>query len=73
MHNVILEIYMNDEYRINEEDIQAIIRCLEIHDPENADRNYAIQLLEHIQSFGSEISRSDEMLAEAIREAAKKK
>lgn len=64
---------MNEAYRTNEEDIQAIIRYLKIHDPENADRDYAVQLIETMQEFGSEIARSDASLAEAIRIALQKK
>lgn len=64
---------MHNEYRINEEDIRAIIRYQKIHDPENADRDYAIQLIEAMQEFGGEIARSDEGLAEAIRKANAKK
>lgn len=64
---------MNDEYQINEEDIRAIIRYLKIHDPENADRDYAIQLIEAMQSFGGDLARSDEALAEAIQKANAKK
>lgn len=64
---------MHDEYHTNEEDIQAIIRYQKIHDPENADRDYAIQLIEAMQEFGGELARSDEALAEAIRKANAKK
>lgn len=64
---------MHDEYHISEEDIQAVIRYLQIHDPENADRDYAIQLIESMQGFGNELARSDEALAEAIRKANEKK
>lgn len=34
---------MYDEYHKNEEDIQKILRYLQIHDPKNANREYAIQ------------------------------
>jgi hypothetical protein len=64
---------MNHEYHINEKDIQSVIRYLQIHDPKNADRDYAIQLIEAMQEFGSEVARSDEALAEAIRVATQKK
>ena len=64
---------MDDEYQINEEDIQAIIRYQKIHDPKNADRDYAIQLIEAMQGVGSELARSDEALAEAIQKANAKK
>lgn len=58
---------MYDEYHKNEEDIQKVIRYLEIHDPKNANRDYAIQYIESMQGFGSELARSDESLAEAIK------
>ena len=59
-------------YQINEEDIKKVITYLEIHDPQHADRDYAIQFIEAMQVKGSEIARSDEALAEAIRDYTKK-
>lgn len=58
---------MYDEYHKNEEDIQKIIRYLQIHDPKNANREYAIQYLDSVEGFGNELARSDEALAEAIK------
>jgi len=58
---------MYSEYHKSEEDIQAVIRYLEIHDPKNANREYAIQFIDSMQGFGSEVARSDESLAEAIK------
>lgn len=58
---------MYDEYHQNEEDIQKVIRYLEIHDPENANREYAIQYIESMQGFGSELARADESLAEVLK------
>lgn len=58
---------MYDEYHQNEEDIQRVIRYLQIHDPKNATRDYAIQYIESMKGFGSELARSDESLAEAIK------
>ena len=58
---------MQDEYHISEEDIQKVIRYLEIHDPKNANRDYAIQYIESIQGFGSELARSNEPLAEVLK------
>lgn len=58
---------MYDEYHQNEEDIQKIVRYLQIHDPKNANREYAIQYLDSMEGFGSELARSDESLAEAIK------
>ena len=64
---------MHDEYRINEEDIAKIIKYLEFEDPDNANREYAIQLIESMQISSNEIARSDEALAEAIRKYTQKK
>ena len=38
------------DYVLNEKDIESTIRYLKIFDPKNADRDYAIQLLEVMQS-----------------------
>ena len=64
---------MHNEYHINEEDIAKIIKYLEFEDPDNANREYAIQLIESIQISSNEIARSDEALAEAIRKYTQKK
>lgn len=58
---------MHDEYHRSEEDVQKILRYLQIHDPKNANRDYAIQYLDSMEGFGSELARSDESLAEAIK------
>lgn len=50
-----------------EKDLAAIIRYLNIHDPENANNEYAAQFLESMHGFGSELARSNETLAEAIK------
>lgn len=63
---------MHNEYHINEEDIAKIIKYLEFEDPDNANREYAIQLIESMQISSNEIARSDEALAEAIRRHTKK-
>jgi hypothetical protein len=58
---------MYDEYHRSEEDIQKVIRYLQIHDPKNANREYAIQYIESMKGFGNELARSDEALAETIK------
>jgi hypothetical protein len=58
---------MYDEYHRSEEDIQKVIHYLQIHDPKNANREYAIQYIESMKGFGSELARLDETLAEAIK------
>ena len=62
----------HEPYQITDEDIQKVITYLKIHDPQNADRDYAIQFIEAMQVKGNEIARSDEALAEAIRDYTKK-
>jgi hypothetical protein len=64
---------MYDEYHKTEEDIQTIIRYLKIHDPKNANREYAIQFIDSMEGFGSEIARSDEALAEAVKKSLEEK
>lgn len=58
---------MYDEYHQNEEDVQKVLRYLEIHDPKNANREYAIQYIESMQGFGNELARADESLAETLK------
>ena len=59
-------------YEINEKDIEAVIRYMEIHDPKNADREYAVQYLQSLQGVASQLARSDTGLAELLQEALKK-
>lgn len=59
-------------YEINDEDIEAVIRYLKIHDPKNADREYAIQYLESLRSFYSGIIRADIVPDEALKQALEK-
>lgn len=59
-------------YQINEKDIETVIRYLKIHDPKNADRDYAIQYLESLQGVASEIAQNNSELAEILRQALKK-
>jgi dipeptidase E len=69
----ILASTITDEDPQYEKDIQSIIRYLKIHDPKNANRDYAIQFIDAMEGFGSELARSDDGLAEAIRKANAKK
>lgn len=65
---------MKDDYQINEKDIETVIRYLEIHDPKNADRDYAIQFLESLQATAGELVRSAEGLtSEDIQKALQNK
>ncbi len=59
---------MSDQ-EFNEKDIGVVIRYLEIHNPENADRDYAIQLLESMQGLAHDISKSEEINSDLIQKA----
>ena len=57
---------MNDEDTIknlrlyeDEETIQKTIRYLELHDPDNANREYAVGFLKFMQRFAHVASRSE--------------
>lgn len=43
------------DYVLNEKDIKSTIKYLKIFDPKNADRDYAIQLLEVMQIIAKDI------------------
>ena len=60
-------------YEINEEDIESVVKYLKIHDPENADRDYAIQLLEAMQQTAKELVDQDLTFAQLLEETLKKK
>lgn len=59
-------------YEINEEDIEAVIRYLKIHDSKNADREYAIQYLESLKNYYSDIIRADVVPDDALLQALEK-
>jgi hypothetical protein len=60
------------DYEINEKDIQSVIHHLELHDPKNADRDYAIQLLGIMQEIAGNLVRSDAVDADLIDKALQK-
>jgi hypothetical protein len=64
---------MDNNYEINEADITKVITYLKFHDPKNANRDYAIKFIEAMKVKGNEIARTDEGLAEAIRDFTHKK
>lgn len=45
-------------YAINEKDIESVIRYMKIFDPKNADRDYAIQLLELMQGMAIDVVKT---------------
>lgn len=61
------------DYEINENDIESVIKYLEANDSTNADRDYAIQLLEVMQEIAGDLVRSDVTQAEFIQKALEKK
>lgn len=53
---------MNDDigYKITDEDIESVVRWLKINDPENANPEFARQMLEGARSMFREMGRVDE-------------
>lgn len=60
-------------YQINEKDIQSVIRYLKIHDPDNADREYAIQVLELMHNAVKRMVKKDVGFAELFLKALEEK
>ena len=60
------------DYEFTEEDIQKVINYLTIHNPENADRDYAVQLLQQMQDNAFSVANSGVLTEEEIAEALKK-
>lgn len=60
-------------YKINEKDIEQAVHYLELHDPKNADREYAMQLLITMQEIAEELVDKDITTAALLELALKKK
>ena len=60
---------MDDNFA--EEDIQSILTYLKHHEPENANRLFAIEVLRVLQTIAKDLVRKDlpqaELIAEALR------
>lgn len=54
------------DYHISEEDIDSVVRYMEIYHPENANREYGLALLEHIKSGIHQIARNNPEDIEAM-------
>lgn len=54
------------DYRISEEDIDAVVRYMELFHPENANREYSLALLEHIKSGLHQVARNNPEDIEAM-------
>lgn len=70
---------MNDEDTIknlhlyeDEETIQKTIHYLELHDPDNANREYAVGFLKFMQRFAHVASRSEGFVLEGLLKKYKK-
>lgn len=59
-------------YEFTEEDIQKVLDYLTHHNPENADRDYAIQLLQQMQDNAFDVANSGVLTEEEIAKAIKK-
>ena len=60
-------------YEINEKDIATVIRHLKIHDLANADREYAIQVLELMHEIAKRVVSAGMEFTELFLEALKEK
>ncbi len=59
------------DYKINEKDIEAVLRQLRIDSPENANREYAIQKLMAMNELAKELASKDLEFAELLAAAMK--
>jgi len=57
---------MSKHYEINEQDIDSVLRFLELHDPEHATPEMAIAILEHMQSAFHTMSHDDPEMLDKI-------
>ena len=60
------------DYEFTEDDIQKVLDYLTLHDPENADRDYAVQFLQQMQDNAFNFANSGVLTEEEIAEALKK-
>ena len=54
------------DYQISDEDVDAVVRYMEMFHPENASREYCWALLEHIKSGLHQIARNNPEDIEAM-------
>lgn len=54
------------DYQISEEDIDAVVRYMEIFHPEKANREYSLALLENIKSGLHQVARNNPEDIEAM-------
>lgn len=66
--DVIIQLDMSN-YEFTEEDIQKVINYLVIHNPGNADRDYAVQILQQMQDKAFDIVNSGVLTDEEIERA----
>jgi hypothetical protein len=56
-----------EEYEINEKDIESVIRWLTINDPQHADRETAISLLQEMKAGFHGMAHNNPELLEKLR------
>lgn len=61
------------DYQINEKDIESAIEYLKHHDPANADREYAVELLNAMQDTAKELVNKDLDFAQLLEATLKKR
>ena len=60
-------------YQINEKDIETALRGLRLHDPDTANRQSAIQLLEYLHALGKGAANAGPEFIKAFLEELERK
>lgn len=63
---------MNEDYEINEKDIDSVLRFLKIYDPENATPENAISILEDMDAYFHKLSHENPELLEKFQQDVQK-
>jgi len=61
-----------DDYELNEKDIESTVSFLKLHDPENANRDTAIELLEFMRLAAHEYAHDKQQNIENLYKKMKK-
>lgn len=57
------------DYEITEQDIQSTIKYLQIYHPENANREFAVEMLEYLKASFHRLALSDPSALDELYEA----
>ena len=57
------------DYEINEQDIEGTVKYLQIYHPENASREFAVEMLEYLKASFHRLALSDPNALDELYEA----